>query len=36
VDVELWYLPYGKKEDEGNAQMWQKVTKTLSIEKGGK
>ncbi len=36
VDVELWYLPYGKKDDEGNAQMWQKITKTLSIEKGGK
>jgi len=36
IDVELWYLPYGKKNDEGNAQMWQKVTKKLSIAKGGK
>jgi hypothetical protein len=36
VDVELWYLPYGKKEDPGNAQMWQKVSKKLLIEKGGK
>ncbi len=36
VEVELWYLPYGKKDDEGNSQMWQKVTKKLSIAKGGK
>jgi hypothetical protein len=36
VDIELWYQPYGKKDDEGNAQMWQKVSKNLSIAKGGK
>lgn len=36
VDVELWYLPYGKKDDEGNAQMWKKETRKISIAKGGK
>ncbi len=36
VDVEVWYLPYGKKNDPGNAQMWFKETKNLSIAKGGK
>lgn len=36
VDVELWYLPYGKKDDPGNSQLWQKFTKKVSIEKGGK
>ena len=36
VEVELWYLPYGNRDDEGNSQLWQKVTKTLSIAKGGK
>lgn len=36
VEVELWYLPYGKKEDPGNAQMWQKFTKKITLEKGGK
>jgi hypothetical protein len=36
VDVELWYLPYGKKDDPGNAQMWFKETKKVSIAKGGK
>jgi len=36
VDVELWYLPYGKKDDPGNAQMWNKYTKKITLEKGGK
>ncbi len=36
VDVELWYLPYGKKDDPGNSVMWNKFTKKISIEKGGK
>jgi hypothetical protein len=36
VDVELWYLPYGKKDDPGNAQKWFAVSKKVSIEKGGK
>ena len=36
VDVELWYLPYGKKDDPGNSQKWFAVSKKLSIEKGGK
>ena len=36
IDVELWYLPYGKKDDPGNAQKWFAETKQMSIEKGGK
>ena len=36
VDVELWYQPYGKKDDPGNSQKWHAVTKNLSIAKGGK
>lgn len=36
VEIELWYQPYGVKDDEGNSQLWQKVTRNLSIEKGGK
>jgi hypothetical protein len=36
VDVELWYLPYGKKDDPGNSQKWFAVSKKLSIAKGGK
>jgi hypothetical protein len=36
VDVEVWYLPYGKKDDPGNAQKWFATTKELSIAKGGK
>lgn len=36
VDVEVWYLPYGKKDDPGNAQKWFGVTKKVSVEKGGK
>lgn len=36
VDVEVWYQPYGKKDDPGNAQKWFAVSKKLSIEKGGK
>lgn len=36
VDVEVWYLPYGKKDDPGNAQKWFAVSKKMSIEKGGK
>jgi hypothetical protein len=36
VDVELWYLPYGKKDDPGNAQQWFAVSKNLHIEEGGK
>jgi len=36
IDVELWYLPYGKKDDPGNAQMWNKFTKKVTLEKGGK
>ena len=36
VDVEVWYLPYGKKDDPGNAQKWFAVSKQMHIEKGGK
>jgi hypothetical protein len=36
VDVELWYLPYGKKDDPGNSQKWFAESKKLSIAKGGK
>jgi len=36
VDVEVWYLPYGKKDDPGNAQKWFATTKTLHIAQGGK
>lgn len=31
VDVEIWYLPYGKKDDPGNAQQWFAVTKNLHL-----
>lgn len=31
VDVEIWYLPYGKKDDPGNAQKWFAVSKNLQI-----
>jgi hypothetical protein len=33
VDVKLWYLPFGNKVDD--PFLWQKVTKKVSIEKGG-
>ena len=33
VEVELMYLPFGTKESEQFT--WQKVTKKVSIEKGG-
>ena len=33
VDVELWYLPFGNKDSD--PFLWQKVTKKVSIEKGG-
>ena len=36
VDVEISYLPYGKKEDPGNNQKWVTISKKLSIKKGGK
>jgi len=36
VDVELWYLPYGKKDDPGNAQKWFAETRQMTIAKGGK
>jgi hypothetical protein len=36
IDVELWYLPYGKKDDPGNAVMWNKFTQKITLEKGGK
>jgi len=36
VDVELWYLPYGKKDDPGNSQKWFSVSKELTIAKVGK
>jgi hypothetical protein len=36
VDVEVWYLPYGRKDDPGNAQKWFAATKELRIETGGK
>jgi hypothetical protein len=32
VDVELMYLPFGTRDDKFT---WQKVTKKVSIEKGG-
>ena len=31
VEVEIWYLPYGKKDDSGNAQKWFSVTKKLHL-----
>ncbi len=31
VDVEIWYLPYGKKDDPGNAQKWFTVSKNLHL-----
>lgn len=34
IDVELWYLPYGTKEADG--QLWKKETKSVSITKTGK
>jgi hypothetical protein len=33
IDVELMYLPFGTKES--GQLTWQKVTKKVSIEKGG-
>jgi len=33
IDVELMYLPFGTKES--GQFTWQKVTKKVSIEKGG-
>ena len=33
IDVELMYLPFGTKES--GTFIWQKVTKKVSIEKGG-
>ncbi len=36
VEVELWYLPYGKKDDPGNAQRWLAQSKQMHIEQGGK
>lgn len=36
VDVEVWYLPYGRKDDPGNAQQWFAMSKELSIAAGGK
>ncbi len=33
VDVELWYLPFGVRDND--PFLWQKVTKKVSIEKGG-
>ena len=36
IDVELWYLPYGKRDDPGNSVMWEKVTKKIGLETGGK
>lgn len=36
IEVEVWYLPYGKKDDPGNAQKWFTTTKAMHIEAGGK
>lgn len=36
VDVELWYLPYGKKDDPGNARKWFAASRQLHIEPGGR
>ena len=33
IDVELMYLPFGTKENDQFT--WQKVTRKVSIEKGG-
>lgn len=33
VDVELWYLPFGTKEND--PFLWHKVSKKAVIEKGG-
>jgi len=35
IDIELWYLPFGVKDEE-NSFLWQKVTKSVSISKTGK
>lgn len=31
VDIELWYQPYGKKDDAGNAVMWNKASKKITL-----
>lgn len=31
VDVEIWYLPYGKKDDPGNAQKWFSISKNMHL-----
>lgn len=36
VDVELWYLPYGKKDDPGNTQRWFAKSRQLHIEMSGR
>lgn len=34
VTAELWYMPYGVKDD--SARMWQKFTKEINLSKSGK
>ncbi len=36
VDVEVWYLPNGKKDDPDNAQKWFAVSKELHLPADGK
>ena len=33
LNVELWYLPHGEKEDPGNNFMFRKFTKKLTFTK---
>ena len=33
IDVELWYLPFGTKQDD--PFLWKKETLKVSLEKGG-
>ena len=32
ITVELWYMPYGKKDDD--ASLWRKATKKVKLQKG--
>lgn len=34
IDVELWYMPFGTKQDD--AFLWYKETREVSISKEGK
>ena len=34
ITVELWYMPFGKKDDD--AFLWRKTTKNVKLHKGWK